>query len=69
MSPLLEADEMMLPRVASVTIKRGAPSLASISRVCQIPLRIKTRATALTNLLVRSKVVPLIGDVVVTTAN
>jgi hypothetical protein len=30
----------------------------SISDVCQIPRRIKTRASALTNLLIRSKVVP-----------
>jgi hypothetical protein len=33
-------------------------AVASISRVWQIPLRIKTRASALTNLLIRGKVVP-----------
>jgi hypothetical protein len=30
---------------------------------CESPRRIKTRADALTNLLIRGKVVPLIGDV------
>jgi hypothetical protein len=38
-----------------------APSLVSISHVCQILSRIKTRASALTNLLFRSKVVPCKG--------
>jgi hypothetical protein len=35
--------------------------VASISHVCQIPSRIKTRASALTNLLIRGEVVPCMG--------
>jgi hypothetical protein len=49
--------------------KNTQVAVASISRVCQTPSCIKKRASALTNLLIRGKVVPLTGDVVGPTTN
>jgi hypothetical protein len=45
-------------RIAGIRSKKTQVAIAFISHVCQILSRIKTRATALTNLLIRSKVVP-----------